>query len=561
MNLAKHLATLDHARLADLIGDATIVELIDELCKSQNVYSERGNIILDSIGGPEQIFDNQKLLQKLLITFNSNTRDEIQTCLGVSDINKFSLRQEIKNKLYEYFEFEPPVVTIQEKGARVTGVNVGYSLFKHQHNAMLKSLGFLDSEKPAVMLHMPTGSGKTRTSMHMVCHLLNRKPETIIVWLVSGTELCEQAAAEFKIAWGYLGIRPLPLICLWGSRVGIDKEGLQNHPYAQNIIQSFEKDIWPENLKDAMIVASLDTMTEVVHKWNPLEMVNRTKKIALIVFDEAHRSVANTYKNTLEMLRNQEAPLLGLSATPGRHLYGNAGDYELGDLYNNQKVLLEIDGFKSPVEGLIEQGYLSRLEKEKLEIVNEKEDPVKIKRIRDELANSLDISEGTLKYFGLNATRNLQIINRVEKLISNEDHKRIIVFAPSVASSNLLANLLKTRLENITSTSITNETKQNIREKVLTEYKKDNEKVAVLFNYGVLTTGFDAPATSVVIIARPTKSIVLLSQMAGRALRGPRVGGSEKAKLITVVDTQIPELVDTVSQFHAFDDAWTIGEN
>jgi hypothetical protein len=44
--------------------------------------------------------------------------------------------------------------------------------------------------------------------------------------------------------------------------------------------------------------------------------------------------------------------------------------------------------------------------------------------------------------------------------------------------------------------------------------------------------------------------------MAGRALRGPRVGGNETATLVTVIDTDIPELVETVNQFHAFDDAW-----
>jgi hypothetical protein len=44
--------------------------------------------------------------------------------------------------------------------------------------------------------------------------------------------------------------------------------------------------------------------------------------------------------------------------------------------------------------------------------------------------------------------------------------------------------------------------------------------------------------------------------MAGRAIRGKRVGGNDTAVLITVVDTSIPQLVDTVQQFHAFDESW-----
>ncbi|MDH4200115.1 MAG: hypothetical protein OEV66_07015 [Spirochaetia bacterium] len=67
MNLANHLSILDHSRLADLIGDATIVELINEISKTKNLKVDRGELILDCIGGPHQILENIKYLQKLLI--------------------------------------------------------------------------------------------------------------------------------------------------------------------------------------------------------------------------------------------------------------------------------------------------------------------------------------------------------------------------------------------------------------------------------------------------------------------------------------------------------------
>ncbi len=38
-------------------------------------------------------------------------------------------------------------------------------------------------------------------------------------------------------------------------------------------------------------------------------------------------------------------------------------------------------------------------------------------------------------------------------------------------------------------------------------------------------------------IARPTASEILLRQMVGRALRGPKAGGGEIAYLVTFVDT------------------------
>ncbi len=42
------------------------------------------------------------------------------------------------------------------------------------------------------------------------------------------------------------------------------------------------------------------------------------------------------------------------------------------------------------------------------------------------------------------------------------------------------------------------------------------------------------------LIARPTKSLVLYSQMVGRAIRGPRAGGNREAEIVTVVDTALP---------------------
>jgi DNA repair protein RadD len=57
-----------------------------------------------------------------------------------------------------------------------------------------------------------------------------------------------------------------------------------------------------------------------------------------------------------------------------------------------------------------------------------------------------------------------------------------------------------------------------------------------VLNFGVLSTGFDAPRVSAVVIARPTTSVVLYSQMVGRGLRGPASGGNEECNLIDVRD-------------------------
>ena len=58
----------------------------------------------------------------------------------------------------------------------------------------------------------------------------------------------------------------------------------------------------------------------------------------------------------------------------------------------------------------------------------------------------------------------------------------------------------------------------------ITRFKDRKDKLNILINYEVLTTGFDATNIECVFITRPTQSVVLYSQMLGRGLRGPEMG-------------------------------------
>lgn len=78
----------------------------------------------------------------------------------------------------------------------------------------------------------------------------------------------------------------------------------------------------------------------------------------------------------------------------------------------------------------------------------------------------------------------------------------------------------------------------------------------VLCNFGVLTTGFDAPNTSAAAIARPTRSLVLYSQMVGRATRGPKAGGNRTCEISTVVDIDLPGFNDITEAFTNWEDVW-----
>jgi superfamily II DNA or RNA helicase len=77
-----------------------------------------------------------------------------------------------------------------------------------------------------------------------------------------------------------------------------------------------------------------------------------------------------------------------------------------------------------------------------------------------------------------------------------------------------------------------------------------------MVNYGILTTGFDAPRVSAAIIARPTMSLVLYSQMVGRATRGIKAGGNKEAEILTVVDKSLPGFNNVAEAFLNWEDVW-----
>ena len=58
----------------------------------------------------------------------------------------------------------------------------------------------------------------------------------------------------------------------------------------------------------------------------------------------------------------------------------------------------------------------------------------------------------------------------------------------------------------------------------------------VLVNVRMLTEGTDVPNVKTVFLTRQTTSQILLTQMVGRALRGPEFGGTEHAHIVAFID-------------------------
>ena len=270
-----------------------------------------------------------------------------------------------------------------------------------------------------------------------------------------------------------------------------------------------------------------------------------------MIVDEAHQAIAPTYRLALDALVEKKLTtgLLGLSATPGRTWNDIDKDQELANFFQKQKVSLVIRGHENPIEYLIAKEYMARPEFSSLFYNSGLE---LSQRDLLDIENGLDIPARLLERLAMDEQRNLRIIQQAEQAVKS--HKRIILFAASVTHAKLLAAILQAR--GIVSEAITAETPRFERHRIIAGFRGSSEESMVLCNYGVLTAGFDAPQTSAAIIARPTKSLVLYSQMIGRALRGPLAGGNQEAEIITVVDTNLPGFGDLAESFLNWEDVW-----
>jgi superfamily II DNA or RNA helicase len=272
---------------------------------------------------------------------------------------------------------------------------------------------------------------------------------------------------------------------------------------------------------------------------------------SLVIIDEAHQSIAETYAFLLDILatKRRGTSLLGLTATPGRTYSDIEQDARLSQFWTGTKVMLEIEGYDNPVTYLIEEGYLARPEFRTI-YVNPGISPTveDLQRMRQ----SLDLPAEILSHLAEDELWNTAVVDATRDLLSR--HRRVLVFATTVRQAIVLSAVM--RALDYNARTVTGTTPKAERESVLQQYTINSTKPMVLFNYGVLTAGFDAPVTSAIVIARPTKSLVLFSQMVGRAMRGKRAGGNERCEIVTVIDPALPGFGDPADAFTNWEDVW-----
>ena len=365
---------------------------------------------------------------------------------------------------------------------------------------------------------LPTGAGKTRTTVEaLLTWRQSQEDPPIILWIAQSDELCEQAVQSFREVWFDFGHRgasqreTLTIGRVWGGSnavpiaCGVVVASIQKLRAAQ---QGTGRTLTPEDLR---IIG---------------------ENTGVIVVDEAHRALASSYTGVLTSLginfrqKSAETALLGLTATPRRTSHEETT--RLRRRFNN-RILHAPSLGQDPVQSLRAEGVLSRVDYERLDYEARRIDLDANSRHAQYFEDFEDVHPDVLQRIGEEHRRNRRIVERLLKLDPNWP---VLLFACSTQHAQALAGLLR---RGGRSTACVLGTTRSTTRRALIEQFRDG-KLSVLCNYGVLTTGFDAPRVRCVVVARPTASPILYEQMVGRGMRGPEFGGTSRCLLIDVDD-------------------------
>lgn len=317
----------------------------------------------------------------------------------------------------------------------------------------------------AILLQMPTGTGKTRLFVSILKDFHNyavsqddetRKAIRTLV-LVHRVELLDQVYETLGVHYG--------LAC------GIIHSGERTHK------------------RIPIQIASVQTLNKRIDEWKDYDF-------DFIIVDEAHHVPAVSYKNILDTF--PDAYVLGVTATPYRLKRGEG----FSSIFDKLIVSQSVNDF-------IKEGYLAKYKYYSVASYSHIQQMIdSIKKFN--VAGDYDESE-LMKICNTDGIR-AQIVETYEKYAKGK--KGIVYTINQLHNIRLCENF---RAKGYKVAAIDSKTPALERSKIVEDFK--NSKIDIIFNVNIFSEGFDCPDIEFIQLARPTKSLALYLQQVGRGLR------------------------------------------
>lgn len=312
----------------------------------------------------------------------------------------------------------------------------------------------------SVMLQMPTGTGKTYLFTSLIRDILDyykaQHQELHVLMVAHRMELLDQISASL-------------------TKYGIP------HGFIQG---SREQHLW-QRIQVGSIMSLISSRNE--------QNIRRLD-FDYIIVDEAHHSLADSYKRLFELFPH--AKKLGVTATPWR-----LNHETFTSLYQKLITTPQISWF-------ISHGVLADFD-----YVSIKPDS-KLQRM---ILNTEVSQTGDYVNMELDNAFNTQRIRSklLESYKKYAKGKKGIIYAINKVHAAKIAEMYKAH--GFVAVAIDCDTPKEERMQLVDAFKRGD--IQILVNVDIFTEGFDCPDVSFIQLARPTRSLALYLQQVGRGLR------------------------------------------
>lgn len=359
-------------------------------------------------------------------------------------------------------------------------------LRRYQEDALLSVSAEWSNGRKRVAIVLATGLGKTVVFSHAALARLTSAGDRVLI-LVHTDELVDQAYTKLRdVATGF--------------RVGVVKA-------ARNEVNA------------DVVIGSVQTLR------NP-NRVAQLSNVGLVIIDECHHAAARSYRDVMTALGcfDDDRPTLALGVTAT--LSRNDGK-SLGEIW-------EVVAYRRDILDGIADGYLTDVSGKRVEVEG---------LTLPELRSRGDFGDASLTEILSTSNARRYVVESYREHASGMPG---IVFVPSVQTAfDFTAAFADAGFD---VAAVWGAMDSDDRKKVIADYRDGH--LQILVNCQALTEGFDSPRAQCAVIARPTTSAALYTQMVGRVLRP--FPGKDRALVLDVVgasdDHRLATIADLTSR-------------
>jgi superfamily II DNA or RNA helicase len=240
---------------------------------------------------------------------------------------------------------------------------------------------------------------------------------------------------------------------------------------------------------DRVIAASKQTLIRA-------ERFKTLKGVGLVVVDECHLAATKIFAKTLDWFIQQGAKVLGVTATPNRH-----------DKVSMRN-LFDTCAYELSILDAIESGWLVAPQARCVKVKGL--DLGQVKSNRD------DFQQGDLA----RVMEDEKVIHEIADITARESaDMKTVVYCVSVREAKAVAELLVDQYGKRAGWVCGDQARQSHDDRATTLRNFTKGDLQFVCNVGVLTTGWDFPGLEHIVMARPTRSQSLYTQIMGRGTR------------------------------------------